>query len=73
MAGEKTHIKGDMLFAQKCIQTGIRITSQHHSLATELEEAVNHPYVETIYLGCKEKNSRSNAPIDRFSGIFEEN
>ena len=63
MPGKKTNIKGDMLFAQKCIQTGIRMTSQHHLLATVLEEAVNHPYFETIYLRCKEKNSTTMAPI----------
>ena len=73
MAGKKARIKVDMPFAQKCKQTGIRMTSQRHLLATVLEEAVDHPDVETIYLRCKEKdNSISIASIYRSLGIFEE-
>lgn len=74
MAGKKTHIKSDMLFAQKCKQTEIRMTSSRHLLATVPREAVDHPYVETLYLQCKEKDeSTSIAPIYRSSGIFAEN
>ena len=73
MAGKKARIKGDMPFAQKCTRTGIRMTSQRHLLATVLEEAVDHPDVETIYLRCKEKDSSiSIASIYRSLGIFEE-
>ena len=73
MAGKKARIKDDMPFAQKCTQAGIRMTSQRHLLATVLEEAVDHPDVETIYLRCKEKDSSiSIASIYRSLGIFEE-
>ena len=53
MAGKKARIKGDMPFAQKCTQAGIRMTIQRLLLATVLEEAVDHPNVETLYLQCK--------------------
>ena len=70
---KKTLNKGDMSFAQKCTHAGIRMTSQRHLLATVLEEAVNHPDVETIYLRCKEKDSSiSIASIYRSLGIFED-
>ena len=73
MAGKKARIKGDMPFAQKCTQAGIRMTSQRYLLATVLEEAVDHPDVETIYLRCKEKDSSiSIASIYRSLRIFEE-
>ena len=62
-----------MPFAQKCTHDGIRMTSQRHLLATVLEEAANHPGVETIYLRSKKKDSSiSIAPIYRSLGIFEE-
>ena len=49
------------------------MTSQRHLLATVLEEAVDHPDVETIYLRCKEKDSSiSIASIYRSLGIFED-
>ena len=57
MTGKKARKKGDMPFAQKCAQAGIRMTCQRHLLATVLEEAVDHPDAETIYLRCKEKDS----------------
>ena len=46
-----------MPLAQKCTHAGIRRTSQRHLLATVLEEAADHPDVETIHLRCKEKDS----------------
>ena len=62
-----------MSFAQKCTNTGIRMTSQRHLLATVLEEAADHPGVETIYLRSKEKDSSiSIASIYRSLGVFEE-
>ena len=73
MPDKKARIKGDMPFAQKCTQAGIRMTSQRYLLATVLEEAVDHPDVETIYLRCKEKDSSiSIASIYRSLRIFEE-
>jgi Fur family ferric uptake transcriptional regulator len=73
MTGKKARKKGDMPFAQKCTHAGIRMTSQRHLLATVLEEAADHPDVETIYLRCKEKDSSiSIASIYRSLGIFED-
>ena len=73
MTGKKARKKGDMPFAQKCTRAGIRMTSQRHLLATVLEEAADHPDVETIYLRCKEKDSSiSIASIYRSLGIFED-
>ena len=72
MTGKKARKKGDMPFAQKCTHAGIRMTSQRHLLATVLEEAADHPNVETIYLRRKEKDSSlSIASIRRSLGIFE--
>ena len=49
------------------------MTSQRHLLATVLEEAADHPNVETINLRCKEKDSSmSIASIYRSLGIFED-
>ena len=49
------------------------MTSQRHLLATVLEEAADHPDVETIYLRSKEKDSSiSIASIYRSLGIFED-
>ena len=72
MAGRKVRKNDDMPFAQKCTHAGIRMTSQRHLLATVLEEAVDHPDVETIYLRCKEKDSSiSIASIYRSLGILK--
>lgn len=73
MTGKKERKKGDMPLAQKCTHAGIRMTSQRHLLATVLQEAADHPDVETIYLRCKEKDSSiSIASIYRSLGIFED-
>ncbi len=48
------------------------MTSQRHLLATVLEEAADHPDVETIHLRCKEKDSSlSIASIYRSLGILK--
>lgn len=73
MNGKEAGKKGDMPFAQKCTNAGIRMTNQRYLLATVLEEAVDHPDVETIFLRCKEKdNSISIASIYRSLGVFED-
>ena len=68
MADKKARIKGDMPFAQKCTQAGIRMTSQRHLLATVLGEAVDHPDVETIYLRCKKKTALYR--LLQFTGLW---
>ena len=57
MTGKKALKKGDMSVAQKYAHAGIRMTGQRHSLATVLEEAVDHSDVGTIYSRCKEKDN----------------
>ena len=66
-------MKGDMPFAQKFTQNRIRTTSQSHLPATVLEEAIDHPDVDTIYQRCKAKDKfTSIASVYRTLSIFED-
>ena len=59
-------------FHERCLMSGIRMTSQRLLLASVLHESTDHPDVDTIYQRCKEKESSTSiASVYRSLGIFE--
>ena len=56
----------------KCIRAGLRMTNQRVSIATTLEESLDHPDADEIYRSAHEADPTiSIATVYRTLGIFE--
>ena len=65
-----TYMENKML--QKCIDAGLRMTSQRESIAEALDQSYDHPDAELLYKRANEIDSTiSIATIYRTLGVFE--
>ena len=73
MAPTKEKLIEQQTLQERCLRSGIRMTSQRRLLANVLDNSDDHPDVDTIYQRCKAKDkSTSIASVYRTLGIFED-
>ena len=73
MAQTKEKLIEQQTLQERCLQSGIRMTSQRRLLANVLDDSDDHPDVDTIYQRCKTKDKfTSIASVYRTLSIFEE-
>ena len=73
MAPTKEKLTEQKTLQERCLKSGIRMTSQRRLLANVLDDSDDHPDVDTIYQRCKAKDKfTSIASVYRTLSIFED-